>query len=160
MLERWLREPHIAEWWGDDVLASLEEIIEAAESIDTEPLIVEVDDHPIAYLQIHDPHLEDGHPYQDQPFGTLGIDMMIGDAALLGQGHGSAMLSDISERLLAEGAPRVIIDPHPENLRSIRACEKAGFTEIDRRASIFGEVVIMAKIADESGQAIPDPVAG
>lgn len=148
LLERWLSEPHAKEWWGDDVLASLEEIIEAAESIETEPLIVELDGTPIAYLQVYDPHLEDDHPYQDQPFGTLGLDVTIGDPALLGKGHGSAMVRQFTDQLLAEGAPRVIIDPHPENERAIRAYRKAGFLEIDRRTSPYGDVVLMACDAD------------
>ena len=46
------------------------------DSDSVEPLIVELDGQPIAYLQSYDPHLEDDHPYQDQPFGTLGIDMI------------------------------------------------------------------------------------
>ncbi|HEV7415954.1 MAG TPA: GNAT family N-acetyltransferase [Tianweitania sediminis] len=144
MLEGWLRQPHATEWWGDDILASLEEIIEAAESVETEPLIVELEGKALAYLQVYDPHLEDDHPYQDQPFGTLGLDVTIGDAAMLGKGHGSAMVRQITEQLFAEGAPRVIIDPHPDNARAIRAYAKAGFREIDRRHSPYGDVVLMA----------------
>ena len=61
-------------------------------AISVEPLIVELDGRPIAYLQSYDPHLEDGHPYQDQPFGTLGIDLSIGVPDLVGIGHGSAIV--------------------------------------------------------------------
>ena len=156
LLESWLRQPHVAEWWGDDVLGSLEEIIEAAEGVDTEPLIVELDGTPIAYLEIYDPHLEEDHPYQDQPFGTLGLDLTIGDPALLGQGHGTAILRQVSDQLFEEGAPQLIVDPHPENTRAIRASAKAGFQELARRTSFEGAVVLMARIseadADEDDQ--------
>ncbi len=77
MLASWLAEPHVAEWW-DDPEVELAAIREHIDSISVEPLIVELDGQPIGYLQSYDPHLEDGHPYQDQPFGTLGIDISIG----------------------------------------------------------------------------------
>ena len=106
--------------------------------------IVELAGRPIAYLQSYDPHLEDGHPYADQPFGTLGIDISIGPAEMVGIGHGSAIVRQFVEELFDEGAPRVVIDPHPDNKRAIRAYEKAGFREIDRRSSIYGDAVLMA----------------
>lgn len=143
LLRDWLLQPHLAEWW-DDADEAVEEIREAMDSIETEPLIVEWKGKPIAYLQCYDPHLEEGHPYQDQPFGTLGLDISIGNAAHLGIGHGSAIIRQFSAQLFEEGCPRVIIDPHPANVRAIRAYEKAGFQTIDHRASIFGEAVLMA----------------
>jgi aminoglycoside 6'-N-acetyltransferase len=38
----------------------------------------------------------------------------------------------------------VIIDPHPDNARAIRAYEKAGFQLLGHRTTIFGEVMLMA----------------
>ena len=134
MLAAWLAEPHVAEWW-DDPEVELAEIREHIDSISVEPLIVELDGKPIGYLQSYDPHLEDDHPYQDQPFGTLGIDISIGRPELVGIGHGSAIVRQFVDELFAEGTPRVIIDPDPANGRAIRAYEKAGFRR-DRRAHI------------------------
>ena len=148
MLAGWLAEPHMAEWWGS-VPDSLAEIREAMDGIDTEPLIVELEGRPIAYLQCYDPHLEDGHPYQDQPFGTLGLDLSIGPAELLGQGHGSAIVRQFSDRLFEEGAPRVVIDPDPGNPRAIRAYEKAGFAAFDTRTAIYGPALMMRRDAPE-----------
>jgi aminoglycoside 6'-N-acetyltransferase len=68
---------------------------------------------------------------------------------MVGIGHGSAIVRQFVEELFAEGAPRVIIDPHPDNARAIRAYEKAGFREIDRRTSRYGDVVLMAIEAEE-----------
>jgi aminoglycoside 6'-N-acetyltransferase len=109
-----------------------------------EPLIVELDGRPIAYLQSYDPHLEDDHPYADQPCGSLGIDLAIGPPELVGVGHGSAIVRQFVDALFEEGAPRVIIDPNPNNARAIRAYEKAGFRPIGRRQSQYGDVVLMA----------------
>ncbi|AZO35324.1 MAG: GNAT family N-acetyltransferase [Mesorhizobium sp.] len=148
LIARWLREPHVAECW-DDPDKEIAEIREHMDSVSVEPLIVELDGRPIAYLQSYDPHLEDDHPYADQPFGTLGVDLTIGPPELVGVGHGSAILSQFVEELFGEGAPRVIIDPHPDNGRAIRAYEKAGFRPIGHRHSQYGDVVLMAVDADE-----------
>jgi aminoglycoside 6'-N-acetyltransferase len=148
LIARWLEEPHVAEWWGDPA-KSLAEIEEAIDDIATEALVVELNGRPIAYLQSYDPHLEDDHPYRDQPFGTLGIDLSIGDPTLVGVGHGSAIVRQFVEELFAEGTPRVIIDPDPANLRAIRAYEKAGFKAFDTRTSIYGPALMMARDNEE-----------
>ncbi len=148
MIAGWLAEPHVAQWWNDPE-TEIAEIREHIDSISVEPLIVELDGKPIAYLQSYDPHLEDDHPYADQPFGTLGIDLSIGPPELVGIGHGSAIVRQFVEHLFEEGVPRVIIDPDPANGRAIRAYEKAGFQAIDRGQSVYGDVVLMAIDAEE-----------
>ena len=148
LLARWLAEPHVAEWW-DDPETALAEIAGHIDSISVEPLIVELAGRPIAYLQSYDPHLEDDHPYQDQPFGTIGLDVTIGVPELVGIGHGSAIVAQFSDTLLEEGAPRVVIDPHPTNLRAIRAYEKAGFRAMGERVSVYGPALIMVRDSGE-----------
>jgi len=151
VLAAWLAEPHVARWW-DEAEVELAQIREHMESISVEPLIVEFDGRPIGYMQSYDPHLEDGHPYQDQPFGTLGIDISIARPELLGIGHGSAIVRQFADELFAEGAPRIIIDPDPGNQRAIRAYEKAGFKRIGERTSQYGHVILMARDAADEGQ--------
>ncbi|WP_149789936.1 GNAT family N-acetyltransferase [Mesorhizobium sp. NFR06] len=149
LIASWLREPHLAQWWSDPE-REIAEIREHIESVSVEPLVVELDGRPIAYLQSYDPHLEHDHPYSDQPFGTLGIDLSIGPPELVGIGHGSAILRQFVEELFEEGAPRVVVDPHPDNTRAIRAYEKAGFRPVGRRQSEYGDVVLMAVDAAEA----------
>ncbi|MBZ9676681.1 GNAT family N-acetyltransferase [Mesorhizobium sp. ES1-1] len=149
MIAGWLAEPHVAQWWGA-AETELAEIRDHIESISVEPLIVELDGKPIAYLQSYDPHLEDDHPYADQPFGTLGMDITIGRPELIGIGHGTAIVRQFVEELFAEGVPRIVIDPDPANIRAIRAYEKAGFRPIDRRQSQYGDVLLMAIDAEDS----------
>lgn len=150
MISRWLAEPHVAEWWGDPE-QGLREIADAITDIATEPLIVELDGRPFAYLQTYDPHLEDDHPYQDQPTGTLGMDISIGPREFLGKGHGSGAIAAFIQQLFSEGVPRIIIDPHPDNTRAIRAYEKAGFRTFDTRSSVYGPALMMAIDAPAEG---------
>ncbi|MCQ1574136.1 acetyltransferase [Neorhizobium galegae] len=148
LLATWLAEPHIAKWWGkvDEELASIEY---SMTSVETRPMIAELDGRPIAYLQHYDPHLEEDHPYQDQPKGTLGIDISIGNAELVGIGHGSAIIRQLTSELFENGAKRIVIDPDPENAQAIRAYEKAGFRYVDSRTSIYGPAHFMALDAPE-----------
>lgn len=146
MVAEWLERPHVREWQGDPA-RELAEIREHMDSISVEPLIILMDGTPIGYLQNYDPHMEDGHPYQDQPTGTLGIDLFIGEPELIGRGHGPRIIDAFVEELFDEGAPRVIIDPDPANERAIRAYRKAGFRDIGFRTSVYGSALLMARDA-------------
>ncbi len=65
-----------------------------------------------------------------QPNGTRGIDQFIGEADMIGCGHGSALIRGFIDRLLTPGTPRVVTDPAPTNVRAVRAYEKASFEKI------------------------------
>jgi aminoglycoside 6'-N-acetyltransferase len=143
LLARWLAEPHVRQWWGEPG-AALNEIREAMESDSTEPMIVEHERRPFAYVQAYDPHLEDGHPYQDQPTGTLGVDFLVGEPSMLRQGHGSALIAALAELLFEEGTPRLVADPDPENAIAVRAFRNAGFVALGARTCQSRPVLLMA----------------
>ena len=50
-------------------------------------------------------------------------------------------------RIIDEGAPRVVIDPHPENRVAILAYEKAGFRALGVRTTECESVLIMIRDA-------------
>jgi aminoglycoside 6'-N-acetyltransferase len=143
LLKRWISSPHWQAWWGEPE-AEIAEIFAHLDSDSVEPMIVELDGKALAYVQSYDPHLEDNHPYQDQPFGTLGVDISIGEPEDLNKGHGSSILMALSELLFEEGATRLVIDPHPDNKAAIRCYEKAGFVGFDTRESLYGPALMMA----------------
>lgn len=155
LLGEWLRQPHVAAWWGDPG-RGLDEIRQGLDDVSVEPMIVELNGRPIAYAQSYDPHLEDDHPYADQPFGTLGIDLSIGDPELTCRGHGTAIVKQLCDLLFAEGAPRVVIDPDPDNARAIRAYEKAGFKRLGLRDSIHGPALLMALDSPDASEGEDD----
>jgi aminoglycoside 6'-N-acetyltransferase len=146
MIGLWLERPHVAAWWDDedDKLAGIRA---AMAEPSTQPFVIELDGRPIGYIQCYDPHSEEDHPYRDQPMGTLGIDQFIGEPELVGVGHGSRLIAAFVESLFRRGASRVIIDPDPANAHAIRAYEKAGFRAFDRRRSIYGDALMMARDA-------------
>jgi aminoglycoside 6'-N-acetyltransferase len=126
LLRAWRASPHWVRWWGP---------VEADDDFPADVLaephlrawIVLLDETPLAYLQDYDPHGSPGHHFANLPPGARGIDQSIGPAAMLDRGHGTAFVRAFAERLFAAGAPVVATDPHPDNVRAIRAYEKAGF---------------------------------
>ncbi len=67
---------------------------------------------------------------------------------MVGRGHGSAFVRLHAERLFAAGAPAVGTDPHPDNLRAIRAYQKAGFAAVSGPVQTrWGRAILMERWA-------------
>jgi aminoglycoside 6'-N-acetyltransferase len=127
LIRRWLETPHVSQWWHDPA-EQFELVSGDLDHPDMAQYIVASDRRPFAYLQCY--NLSDWNTgLGPQPDGTRGLDQFIGEADMLGRGHGSTFIRTFTERLLAKGTPRVVIDPDPTNVRAIRAYEKAGFVK-------------------------------
>jgi aminoglycoside 6'-N-acetyltransferase len=127
LIRRWLSQPHVAEWWHDPV-EQFELVSGDLDHPDVAQFMVAADGRPFAYLQCY--QLSDWTTgFGPQPEGTRGLDQFIGESDMLERGHGSVFIRTFTERLLANGTPRVVIDPDPANPRAIRAYEKAGFVK-------------------------------
>lgn len=67
----------------------------------------------------------------DSTKDVWGVDMWIGEKRYWGKGIGSKVLQLLSDFLIEErGAIKIVIDPHLDNPRAIRAYEKAGFKKV------------------------------
>lgn len=125
-LRRWLSAPEVARWWGDP-----RDELELLRADLNEPRmtmrIVSLRGRPFAYARDYDVHAWPQAHLAHLPRGSRAIDSFIGPPSMIGRGHGSAYLSLLAERLCAEGAPLVAIDPAVDNLRARRAYERAGF---------------------------------
>lgn len=125
LISRWRVAPHVRQWWG---APSLEDEREKLADSRIAMWIVEYEGRSFAFAQDYDVHGWPEHPFSYLPPGSRGIDQYIGEADMLGKGHGPAFVRLHVQRLFAAGAPAVGTDPHPSNLRAQRAYEKAGFT--------------------------------
>lgn len=122
LLADWLATPEVARWWR----GAEAELAGIAEDLDEPAMrqwMVLRDGEPIAYAQVYPAHHWKAPHFADLPPDTLAIDCFAGPE---GFGSGGRWLAALSDRLLAE-ASTLVIDPEPENLRAIRAYEKAGF---------------------------------
>ena len=144
LVRRWLAEPHVAQWWHDP--ETFEFVSGDIDHPDLAQFIVYLDGRPFAYLQCY--QISDWHEsFGPQPEATRGLDQFIGEADMLGSGHGSAFMRAFIDRLLACGVPRVVIDPRPDNPRAIRAYEKAGFEKVRLVDTPDGTALLMVRDA-------------
>ena len=126
MIRQWLSMPHVVQWWGkpDEQFGLVSDDLDHPAM---DQFIVATGERPFGYIQRYDPEVWEPHPFGAQPRGTVGIDQFIGEPDMIGRGHGSAFIRAFADRVLNEGAPRVLTDPDPLNTRAVRAYEKAGF---------------------------------
>ena len=143
MVKHWLGLPHVMHWWGkpDDQYALVRGDFDDPAM---DQFVVMAADRPFAYLQTY--RLSDWNfDFGMHPVGTRGIDQFIGEPDMVSKGHGSAFIRTFLDRLLAEGAPRVITDPDPRNLRAVRAYEKAGFRKEGTYETTEGPALLMVR---------------
>lgn len=145
LIRRWLETPHVAQWWFDPA-EQFELVSGDLRHPDMAQFIVAIDGRPFAYLQCYNLSAWNAG-FGPQPDGTRGLDQFIGEADMLNRGHGSAFIRDFTERLLADGTPRVVIDPSPDNARAIRAYEKGGFRREREVDTPDGRALLMVRDA-------------
>ena len=126
LLRIWLQTPEVGRWWGDpeEQAALLEEDLSEPRMV---MRIVSFEGRPFAYAQDYAVHVWPQPHFNGLPEGSRAIDAFVGEPDMIGRGHGSAFLRLLAERLKAEGAPVVAIDPDADNFRARRAYERAGF---------------------------------
>jgi aminoglycoside 6'-N-acetyltransferase len=141
-LSRWLHTLEVARWWGDP-----RDELELLRADLNEPRmtmrIVFFRGRAFAYAQDCEVHAWPQAHLAHLPQGARAIDSFIGLPSMIGRGHGAAYLRPLTERLCAEGAPLVAIDPAVDNLRARRAYEKAGFRNEREVATETGMAVLM-----------------
>ncbi|MCP4621618.1 MAG: acetyltransferase [Bradyrhizobium sp.] len=128
MIRHWLALPHVREWWGDPA----EQYALVSGDLDEpamDQFIVSFGGNDFGYLQCYDLTAWNSG-FGEQPAGTRGIDLFIGEPGMIERGHGSRLIRSFADDRLAEGLPRMVTDPDPENPRAIRAYEKAGFEKV------------------------------
>ena len=131
----WHRAPHAAKWFERNSPVTLEDAeayfgpcIDGADP--TRVHVLDIDGAPSGYLQHY---LVRDEPIYLAAVGhsdAAAIDFIIGDPAFVGRGIGPRVIRCYVEdvvRTANPGVPRIISTPDPNNERSLRALEKAGF---------------------------------
>ncbi len=126
VLERWDEAEHVIASDPNDDWSWQTEL--AREPAWREQLMAELDGRPIGFVQIIDPEAEESHYWGDCGPGLRAIDIWIGEADCLGQGHGTRMMQLALERCFADpNVMAVLIDPLLSNRRARRFYERLGF---------------------------------
>ena len=141
LAHRWRRRPHVQKWWGDPAGEPEEEKLSDGRIA---MWIAEDRSGPLGFIQDYRVHGWEDHPFAYLPEGSRGIDLYLGDDAVRGRGYGARLLRQHAAALLASGVPALGIDPHPENVRAVRAFEKAGFRQTSGPTDTrWGRAVLM-----------------
>lgn len=96
------------------------------------PLIIEWKEASVGYLQFYP--VEDGEEYglEAVDADTYAMDLFLGVPEIWGQGVGTTAVGLVVDFLFERlGASRVLIDPHVDNSRAVRAYEKCGFEIVE-----------------------------
>jgi aminoglycoside 6'-N-acetyltransferase len=119
LLVGWLADPEVYRWWDGSPLSRDEvaDVYTGRRRPEVEPFIIEADDVPVGYLQVWQGTETSG-----------GIDMFLVPEAR-GRGLGPDAARAAARFLLdRRGWTEVTVDPVVDNLRAIRAFERAGFS--------------------------------
>lgn len=140
-LYEWFQEPHIKEWYANGQSFSKQDIINkysprvlAEEKVPC--FIIHIDDEPVGFIQYYalNDFLPEGvadlsHPLfkEEAASDMAGIDLFIGDINYLDKGLGAKIIQAFLEQKLFPQFKAVVIDPAMNNIRAVKAYEKAGF---------------------------------
>jgi len=123
LLNAWQLRSHVREWWGSAAPYGEADLSDPR----VVRWIVSIAERPFAFMQDYAVHGWEDHHFAGLPKGSRGIDQYIGDAEMIGVGHGSAFIGIRMQALFNEGAPVIATDPHPDNERAIAVYRKLGF---------------------------------
>jgi acetyl CoA:N6-hydroxylysine acetyl transferase len=129
LLHEWLREPHVAPWWGperglDETRAYLERQLGSGHLT---PWVVSAGNLSFGYVETYraaeDP-LAQAYPLSPR---DRGWHVLVGPAEVLGRGLPRLMGRAVVARLLSEdGVDRVVCEPDERNGRMLAFCEALG----------------------------------
>ena len=132
-LAHWDRQPHVIAALGDDAgIDWADELTRESDAQQT--LVAEIAGRPIGLVQIIDPAREETHYWGAVEPDLCAVDIWIGEAADLGRGHGTAMMTEALRRCFDD--PRVsavVIDPLTRNTAAHRFYARLGFVPVGRR---------------------------
>ena len=131
----WHQRPHVAQWFAPYLPDTYEECVaEWSDMVDgrvpERAYLIAVDDRPVGFIQSY--RLNDA-PEMAVPLAlgedAVAADVFIADESFLGRGIGPRVVASFYLRMMDKTGLEVgIIDPEVQNVRAIRAYEKAGFT--------------------------------
>jgi acetyl CoA:N6-hydroxylysine acetyl transferase len=134
LVHGWMRQPHVAPFWGLDVpRAELAAYLSAAAADDHQQVLIGcVDGRPVSYWELYWAARDRLAAYYPAEPCDQGVHLLIGPPELTGRGLGRALLGAVvAWQLRREPATRrVIAEPDVRNAASLRVFERCGFRRV------------------------------
>jgi aminoglycoside 6'-N-acetyltransferase len=134
LLRDWLRRDHVRLWWRDPIEEAVEGCRVAIEGREpTAYYLIVLEGRPVGMIQTY---LASDYPEWEEIVqvgdGVAGVDLLIGEADLVGRGLGPRILAEFVRGVVFAdpGATAVVATVEEPNRRSWRAFEKAGFRHV------------------------------
>jgi aminoglycoside 6'-N-acetyltransferase len=131
LVRDWLERDHVRRWWRDSIDESIAEYEQAIDGLDpSHHYLIVLDGRPVGMIETY---LVSDHPDWEAVVqvgeGVAGVDLLIGEEELTGQGLGPRVLETfVRDVVFASPATHAAVAAvDEENRRSWRAFEKAGF---------------------------------
>lgn len=143
-IRQWLEAPHLEDWWTPHM-----EDLNAMEA-GMEGRSVYVVDHQgwaFAYIQFTDPAFdEELNAAANYPAGTVQFDQFVGDAQMIGFGHGIKFIKALVAA--SRGLPdvkKLLVTPAKDNIFAGRTYTQCGFRQERTLERINGAVIVMGQ---------------
>jgi aminoglycoside 6'-N-acetyltransferase len=146
----WLDEPHVGPWWKPSDFDDVTRAVGGDDPVET--WLLALDGRDVGYFQVYDISYDAEYRAACATAGvepgTAGMDYLLGDAALLGRGIGTAAIGRfVADVVFGLGPyPAVTAGPDPENAASIRVLEKNGFVFVGATETRDGPEHLMRKM--------------
>ena len=133
LMYKWLTDDRVLEYYeGRDIRFTMDTLTDhyLEEIPDGFRVIFEFRSIPIGYGQAYrlSGELFDEYDYPDEGYIVFAMDQFIGEPEYWNKGIGTSLLILMADYLKGQkAADRILLDPHKNNPRAIRAYEKAGF---------------------------------
>ena len=144
LIKKWLAAPHVARWWNDPFDSVSLEAKYGPRIDGREPVhvyLIQSEAVPIGWIQWYRWRDFPGHAsLLDTRENAAGIDLAIGEIQMTGRGLGPAAIREFARNFVFTNSDieTIVADPSAENLRSVNAFTKAGFS-IVRTLQLPGE---------------------
>jgi aminoglycoside 6'-N-acetyltransferase len=156
LLFKWINNPHVNKWWGDNRSWSINDIREKYLTYISnykivngiyKPIhayIIKVLGYPIGYIQYYNAYdftREHGVVVRDLPKSLAGVDLYIGEEEFVNKSLGSLIIEKFIGEMVFGNFNACFVDPDKDNVQAIRSYQKAGFNII----KTLDDVVWMVK---------------
>lgn len=141
----WTQQPHVKKWWQDpeDWLEFKQKFEDKLQSPYRACFIIYIENKAVGYIQTY--QANKFPEWTNQPDGTYGMDLFIGDPEFIGKGYGTQIVAKFVEELFKlPEIKRIIINPDVNNIAAVRAYEKAGFKKLYEIKRENGTEILMA----------------